>query len=513
MNTFLCNKSLSNTELKYKLKYSNLIDIEPIVSKLKNSTEYSLLNEKDSIDMQSIDTLFHTIFSLIFKEASIYVNYFDEPMPKQFFGFPACDKNDDKTFYKTCSEYLVKIKEGLLTSCITNGLINTLACSTQGNTHSTLSAKYHNYNSTGFFADTTYNYSKHKLDASSKLPQVYNSTYKRLHNTKENYYTTHLLDNICIQNENNNFLNVPIYIKNIALFLLNDTSCSKVSKSILSNSTSNTLLTNYNLLYESCANENGQYNTEDQFLFTTFMEYYFGFSSIKHIENLLEQIKTNNYNIIQNGNLKASDLFKSNLPSLLSLVLNCPALAARDTLLDYATFMLTNTRDFDNRYFNTDVRNAIYFSSEDNTINPDILIPQAQKNFKDFFAILNNYTIPLLNDLWYIITTELFIDSKHSLFDVYKIYINEQNNNMPYIINKESDLFDINNYDKQTKQNLSNIIIATFNNNRFKNSDLFSSLLSNYNTLSPAEKKLKLEYGHAIERYYVYNNSQKDSQL
>ena len=48
-------------KLKYKLKYSSLIDVEPIISKLKNSTEYNLLNEKDSIDMQSISALFNCI--------------------------------------------------------------------------------------------------------------------------------------------------------------------------------------------------------------------------------------------------------------------------------------------------------------------------------------------------------------------------------------------------------------------------------------------------------------------
>lgn len=520
MNNTFNNHDKSITELKYKLIYHNKINVPYIIDKIKNTPEFCQFNNLKPNDLDIvveqlnsstlkhenntsstflpndynfqiiISNFFKLIFKSIFSDMGLYTAIFSDKEDLSFFGplasISACKEEKN---------HVSNILNDLLIHCTIIGLLYSLKDTSNDTT--TLSGKYHNSNKKGYFECKKYDKTIHQVDSTSKIYQKYNGIYKRLNTVKTNYYSTHILNNMCSINSEKNFYDVPNYLKNIALFLLSNKELNLLCKNIHNNSQSINLIISFTNAYNSYKRETYSYNNIlDQFIFNYYIEFLFGFETSNHICSFLECIKsstTSNY--MQTGKLKLELLNNKEFLSNMSLVLKCPAIEARDNLLTYAIFYITNTRNFNRKYLNikNDVSVTSIFAHLDsynersNNADNNYLLSQATKHFKEFFTLINNVTIPLLEELWLVVTSELFLDSSLKISDVYAIYLY-------YNLNKKNHpTIDYASYTPSTRKLLRSLIYETCNVSRIN--FIPSSL-----TLYPAEH-LSTDDKNFIYRY------------
>lgn len=481
MNNIFNNEANINEKF-YKLKYHYLIDPNALIYILKESEEYKAFIESSSPDANTISSLFKKIYDETFKYAHIYTGLLTDLEEYNFFGSP---KN--YIFAREMKNYLKKINSSLLKHCIMYGFLYETDINNEYKI-STLSAKYHNYNLRGYYSsDNKDNISNNYISLYDASPQKYNSIYKRLLEHKSEFYSTHILNNICVSLTNDKFYNVLDYRKNIALYILDDKACSNFSKILINSTRSTTILNAYSELFKSCKNTSSNYNTLDKFIFQSYMEYLFGFSTARNICNILDNCTNNNEPIFkQEGLVSINDIYNDILLNDLHLVLDCPAIYARNYLLEYVLFSLCNTQNYEKKYLNPNKR-YYYYSTMNPSQNKSINIETANTRFRDFFNTINNITIPVLEDLWIIVTYSLFNNTKSSLLDTYKIYISDLNDNFYN--------FDIDYYSflPKTRKSLSHIINNTFTNKRF----------NYYNSLPMWPNNMNIEKNNT----YILNNA------
>ena len=384
-----------------------------------------------------------------------------------FFG---TKMNNDVTDIE--DKYIETIINNLMIHCATNGLFYTLNNHPCGDTSSILSGKYHHYNKKGYFDCNSYDINLHKVSfASEDISQKYNAMYKRLLSNKTNYYSTHILNTICTHDTSDKFYNVSTYKKNIALHILSDKSINQLSKSLLNNTETDSLLKNYAQAFNSCVTEANNLNKFDKYILQFYMEYLFGFSTSMFICDIFDD-EASKY--IQTNNFNFKLLYNKDFALYMKLTLNCPAILARNTLLEYALFMLANTSDFNRNYLNKERIDYSQYNNRYDQYNFNIpidtnqLISDASKRFVEFFSVLNNVTIPLLEDLWIVITSELFPNSSFDLIKMYQLFIEPSIND---IFNFEADYLK---YTRSTRKKLTSILNNTFKNDRFYNQNTSS---------------------------------------
>ncbi|MBE5936210.1 MAG: hypothetical protein E7262_10605 [Lachnospiraceae bacterium] len=429
MNKFISYNN-SILETKYKLIYHHKIDISHILNEIKETPEYADFIKLTNIDRNLTHDFFFSIFNKIYKNIKPHVDMFSDKVNSNFFGV-----NNSNGANLQEEEYKNNIINDLFYHCLTTGFLYSLE-TTSSNCESTLSSKYHNYNKKGYFDCNQYDIKKHRLDPADSLPQKYNNMYKRLRDSKTNYYSTYILNAMSSTCNTEKDFTIANYKKNIALFLFENSSISKFSKSLDIHSRSTNFIKAYNDIYDDCLSEANTYNDLDTFVFQNFMEYIYGFNISNYICQFFDNIKINvkTYSSSKRG-LQLSDLNNPTLKANMSLVLDCPAIHARKNLLDYALFKLVNVNSFNgnflNKHHNSELEyiNSI-FKHYDLEHTKDELIRDANIHFKDFFTYINNITIPILEDLWLVLTYELFSDSHVNMLETYQDYLKTHLNNL-----------------------------------------------------------------------------------
>lgn len=534
MNYYFNNYSYSIIESKYKLIYHNKIDVEYLIKEIKSTPEYNnFLNIKSSdikyaIDyintsinkkiystkhfhisninntLHTITNLFNTIFKNIFSSMGLYSGLFSDEYAFKFFGPLATSEAINKE-----SELISNIINDLNLHCITTGLLFNLNHSVTNST--TLSGKYHNYNKKGYFECNTYKMTEHHINSTSGISQKYNGIYKRLIAHKTEYYSTHILNAMGSINNKQEAYTLPCYFKNIGLFLLSNKEINHLSKNLYDNCQTNNLLKSYTKANHSYTIEASTYNSIlDQFIFKNYIEYLFGFRTSDHICSLLDKIKTKDTDcFMQTGILELKDLNINEFTSNMTLVLDCPAINVRDDLLDYALFSLANTQNFNRNYLKQKDSEPIVsiFSHLDTSNNKEYkkntnyIISEATNRFKEFFTIINNVTIPLIEELWLVVTSELFSNSCINIIDLYSIYLHLQLNPISF----SSPTYEA--YTPAIRQLLIKLIYNNCNSTRYNSSSIKLPLFPT-NVNSTQNKKFLYSYTQLITNYFESFNKE-----
>lgn len=448
---------VTNIERKYRLKYRYFIDIDSVITGIANSSEY-ITYKTDKKSYDNISLILNKIFLDIINNSLEYNSYLFPPSTHyQSFFSP-----------KFASVYDTPINNHLLYltffhHCILQGLFHSLKnCET--NDESVIKITFSNETdlNVGYFC-------KKPIDAkmSSTMPEYNNQHAKytqRYERINTDHYSVKLLNKIgSMEQININDLDrnknvkgkrtkktfqIPKYIKNAAFALFASNQINTLNRNILDNSPNT--LNNYISLYELFTNsiqitktdydkpsDTDKYpkfylkNNTDKLLYTVPMEYFYGFSTTDSLYNLL--------NILSSPDAELANMKYLNgkfFSDIAIKLFQCPMVYGRHFLLNYASLSIVKSLNLYSTYLERkpyDFGTIIppeYETSSTNIITKGL--PYLQK----FFDIVNNITLPIIEDMWNICIDELIDSNKINL---YKTYLDA---NIDYITYDYSNLLD-----------------------------------------------------------------------
>lgn len=401
-------------EKKYRLKYLYFIDTNKIISNIKSKRHnFSLSSSQDYSD------LLHATFSEIYKHTQLYNSYL-APEGRFFFGLNQ-DVSNQSYFRKLFSLLYLSLQN----HCIIHGFFTTLT--NHENRTICLSAKFDDFNSKGYFSSVAAFENTGITTTENMSPQYYNKNYKHWRSSDYKVYSGQIIQSNCDFNpspKQKNLFNIPLCFKNAYHFLLTNPEIKNFDRALSNDTTPQTLISDYTNLYKSCINTKQKFDdtlegTLDQFLFTTFFEYFYSFSSTKYAFNLLSRIHdTEN----KNDSITLKDLEGSHFYNILFHIFSCPLLYSRNFIMEYMCYAITQLKHLEKLYLKQASNQSISYHRPPSNYNKLQELNNAFKLCDEFLTTLNNVTIPILEDTWDVVVNELAPDYGISL-NTYKEYI------------------------------------------------------------------------------------------
>lgn len=419
MNSIYYDAKTSIEEKKYRLKYLYLINVDNVLSTINESSEYKNYDPTKNID------LFHRIFDVIFSASSMYNKFLDDqnPYSNNFLGIP---RHDDILYRKR----LTLLKLCLRNHCILYGFLSSLYKEHSCSDYSYLTAPYDNWNETGYYESRDKTFKDFQIDSTSSIYQNYNTTYlKRFNESKAtNMYSAHIIRNCETLDKNGNPA-IPSCLRNPLSFLYKDSKVATIDRVLLNTSPNCRLLNHYTELFSLCTKYEKSYqNINDRYLIHYFFENTYCFQALNHISQILAEINSSESSNTEI--LHPKDLEGSALNDILVSIMCCPLTYSRSFLLNH-TYKTILDSDLSKAYLRHDANVRISYDNMDSISDNKIKkILQALSLMDDFIKTVNNYTIPILEDLWDVIFSELTDISGKSIINLndYEQYLEDYRN-------------------------------------------------------------------------------------
>lgn len=382
-------------EKKYRLKYLYLINIDDALSTIKESKEYKNFCSSEST------ALFHRIFDVIFSASSMYNKFLDYQNPyfNNFLGIPS-----QEDLYR---KRLILLKLCLRNHCILHGFFSSLHKECNNSDYSSLTAPYDLWNKMGYYESHHKTSKDFRIDSKLDIYQNYYSTYQKRFNENviEGKYSTHIITN-CEKIDKNNKHVIPPYLRNPLTLLYKNFKFATIDRLLQNISPSKNFLAHYSDLFSVCTEYEKKYNNiNDQFLIHNFFEYAYGFHVLRHICKILTEINLSASSFSET--IQPKDLEGEALNNILTSFMRCPLVYSRSFLLDL-TYKTILASDLSKAYLEHDANVRISYADTDIFTDDKIKKTlRALSLMDDFIKTINNYTIPLLEDLWDVIISEI----------------------------------------------------------------------------------------------------------
>lgn len=448
---------ITNIERKYRLKYRYFIDIDSVIANIVNSPEY-IAYKTDETSYDNISLILNKIFLDILNNSLEYNSYiFPSSTHYQSFFSPKFAPIYDSPI-NTHLLYLTFFHH-----CILQGLFHSLEnCKTEDKSDIKITFANETDLNVGYFSSKPID-----IKMSSTMSEYnnkhakYTQKYERIN---PNHYSIQLLSKIDSMEQINindfdhgknvkgkrtkKTFYVPTYMKNAAFALFTSTQINTLNRNILDNSPNT--LKNYISLYELFINsikatkieynkssDTDKYpkyylnNNTDKLLYTAPMEYFYGFSTINSICKLLDMLSSI-HTELENMQYLKGKLFND----IAIKLFQCPMVYSRHFLLNYATLSITKSNYLYSTYLERkpyDFGKKIPPEYETNSTN---IVTKGLPYIQKFFDIINNITLPILEDMWNTCIDELINSNQ---IEFYKIYLDT---NIDYITYDYSNLLD-----------------------------------------------------------------------
>lgn len=484
----MMSKEFTTLEEKYRLKYLYFIDIDKVIANIKNSSEY-ITFKSDSENCNNIANFFHKIFSEIQNNSLEYNSYIYKSScnSKDFFNLKT--NNNDSNI----SSYLLYLT--FFNHCILHGLFYSLKKNHQDK-QDTIAISYSKETelNVGYFNNTPV---EEKLTSFSlDYDRCFSRYNKKMERIDKDYYSIKILNYIKSKsNQSNNYIDentkenrrqtryflVPAYLKNVSYALFSSTKINLLNRNLIEKSprtltnyislyehfVNSICNNNYNLYSQSAANSTDEKNMEtglfpklylkdntDKLLYTTPMEYFYGFSTTASLCKLFNCI-LDPPKSLENLKYLESELFNDVIKNLFQ----CPIVYGRHFLFNYACMSIIKSGDLYSEYLNREVDDFGKIILPKYYTNITTITTIGLANLQKFFHVINNITLPILETMWNICIEEL-IDSNHC--KTYKTYLDKYYN---YIIYDYSALLNFTDkkslYNNDLYNKLSNNLIPT----------------------------------------------------
>lgn len=415
------NTSFSDDEIYYRLKYFYHIDVKKLTARLKDVPAH----KKDT------DSLFFYVFSQVTTSSKLFSEYLlsDTDIPyASFFNFFSKDTNIcsvHKTITSLC-------RISLFHHCLLHGFNNQLHKTSLKNI--LVKTKYNDYpelipltSATDYDIEKGYFASLYSQKNSTEkkdpfTPQKYNSIYyKRLNSNRQGFSFKILMQN---QQEVCDKLNVPVSQSNPLLFLLKNPHAKFLDNALQNekNSTNKNLLKKYITLANDADIWKSQKltNKVDLLLFDHTLESSYHFILLKNIGNFLLEIT--NTNPISPYHIFYGESF---LEIIRNSLMYLPVTYNQLIFLEYACHAALYSDNLTDPLYpplpNSALGQRLSFLKQSDDQRTVIALQQMGY----FFRMLNYCTIPLLEDLWDVLTSEKYGIVKLTIDD----YLNFVNDN------------------------------------------------------------------------------------
>lgn len=404
----MCNSSDAIKEKKYRLKYLYFLNIEKIMEDVKNSEACKKFKKEDP---SSITSLFQSIFAKIIDVSSPYSEYILSNHTVAFNSIFGEDSYSEKPLYLHTLSGI-----SLFHHCIVRGYLDKLSATPKYTECTRLSTT--NFPSICKSITQLSEEPKQKADPCDSAKDCNRN--KRLKENEESY-STELLEKYRTTTESSTSerttYEVPKYASLFCYFLWEERSVRTFSKSLLSPpKTPATLLKNYKNLKEDFESYRQKVSESlDFFVLNIFIEASYGFSIISYTESLLAETEKAKTATDSTDNLKGID--GSGLVNLLKNVLNLPLIFNRSIFMEYALQAIRASENLASQFPpSSGNAGAIYLSNA--LLSRVQLGSKVYQLMDSYFRMLNFITIPLIEDLWDVLTVEFKID-----LESYETYI------------------------------------------------------------------------------------------
>lgn len=401
----------SMTEKKYRLKYFYFLDIDKAIDQLRNTKEYI---EFTPDNIFSITNLFHVIFSKIIDLSKPYSEYIlsnHSASYKSIFG------EDPRNLNVLKLHTLSGI--ALFHHCIIRSFFYFVGTDDRYTSRVKLSSTEKGTVARGFLNPSSSGNNPEIINDSASSND--NARNKRLYGQKTNFYSTKYLQTYITQEKGQKRTTyyVPKYASLFCFFLWLEESISPFSKSLQNDSEiANRQIKKYRNIESAFLNWHTPLSNEDKLVFSIFMESAYGFSIFPYLGELLDNINATEPS--DTNTLK--DLEGQGFVNLLKGVLDLPITYNRSILLKYAYSAVLASKELEPQ-FPSKSGNAVIYTSV--TPKSKVLFSSKALELLDsYFHMLNQVTLPLIEDLWDVLTYEGFLGKEISL-NSYRLFITE----------------------------------------------------------------------------------------
>lgn len=391
----------------YRLKYFYHINPDKIAAKLKNSQASD----------QDVASLFHAIFKAIIPECKLFSEYIlsDSSLPAiSFFN----DIYPHDTVCANPKTLVALCRTSLFHHCILHGFENLLSNIKLNNPN--VDVKFNHFQDTiqlsgandrdienGFF----FSLNLKDKDTENKDPTIYqkyhSSYYDRFSKHTKGY--SHQLF-LSVQNcqDMPAKLQVPVYQSNPFLFLFKSNATIPLDKALLSKSNAN-LVEKYKALSdESDAWKRTHLtNNLDSLLFDMVLEPSYGFILLQKLGQFLCQL--NSFHVESSEDFSYHILEgQAFLEMISNYISTLPIVYNRFIFLEYACYAALHSDNLCDVSYPPLANAAIGQRLSSAKQSGDQFAATAIIRIGNFFRMLNYCTIPLLEDLWDVLTSELY---------------------------------------------------------------------------------------------------------
>ncbi len=453
------NTIITLTETEARLKYLYFIDIDAILEKITTSPQFEDLKSNPT-DIILIENMLHTIYDIIFSSCELYTKFLS---PSEYgtscFGHPNISNSEsqnksDKLWEHTLSSTDISAYRSLLSlalrnHCIMYGFFNLVDNTARNSSdyYSEISLARDSANKSGYFNTYTEPVNEYR-PTSQSLYQF--KKQRSSYNMK--MYSMQLFQKIPDFNKDN-MQSIPrpyaaaydFLFYNSRVYYI-DSALQRMDADKKSASIKNTLWRDYIKLeldyierksgiIPSLRKKNNDYYYNEPakpfiltganlLLYDGPMEYWYGFSSIRFILNLLKQI--DEIEATDYKSFTLHDFEGSHIISMCSSMLKCPLVYSRHFFLQYAIESVLNSSDMESSYLKEKSNVLMTRFPLNNSIKKEYNISLSLKLVSQFWDILNNITIPILEDVWSTCISKLPERMNNNSFDMiaaYKSYI------------------------------------------------------------------------------------------
>lgn len=403
--------NFEKTEKDFKLKYFYFINPETVIESIENSEEFEKFIAKPD-ELANIEKFFHRTFSTIFDSASEYTKFLEPTtiMHSSFFS--------SNTYDLTVSMASL-LKLSLRNHCIMHGFFNSL----NHLDYVSISARNSYLNSVGYFESSENEEESYKIDSNLSIYQQYTNYYKRLSPEDYSYQLLYLFGEKVDTTGKGFHFQLPRNFKEFGDYLMTESYVKTVNKNLLQQHTR--IIFNYDNLYYSTKEfiQNRLTNNADRLLFSFPMEYCYCFSTINSMKQFLTTI---NQSTIQE-NLSLKDLEGQVLLNIISDLPRCRLVYSRHFFLKYACNAVLHSSVSKSPYLEINPDNIVSHNPDPQKIqNKNLLVNTGLSNIEKFIQTINNFTIPILEDLWTVCFNHIKQDLQNiDLSRIYKKYIDK----------------------------------------------------------------------------------------
>lgn len=405
-------------EKHYRLKYLYFIDSDQVIRNIQNSDVYKKWIEQDSEDCSE---LFYLIFSEIIRASKRYSEYilqsgssFCIPFFNEDFGnkeIPTLQILSTVSLFHHC------ILHGFLDSIDLKQVTDSKSKFSTPNEYIRLSGATDHDIRNGYFRSlSSVNDKKHSAD--NNIFQYYNIRYREFfkHTEYYSYKLLHSLDN----GTSEKILHLPKHKSNPALFLLTEPHTNVMNKN-LQNPRINSIvfLKNYSKLLESASVWQQNLASLDYILFDSCIEYAYGFRLFSYISTLLDAM----YNQSPENDNKLRYLKSEGFWEIIKKhIITLPVIYNRSVILKNVCRSVISTENVDSRYPSSPKTRQLGTPLSSNKQPQDLHSAKSLELIGKYFRMLHFITIPILEDLWDILTNKL-VPTITNLNRIYAFYI------------------------------------------------------------------------------------------